>query len=357
MHVSEARLAANRANGLKSKGPTSAEGKIRSRANSYKHGMTGAGVVMPAEEAAEVERRAAEFEADYRPGTGAGKAMVRRAAMLSVRLERCEAQEAAAVSENVHAAEAKFDEARETEVDILMGDLAEHPGPALRNLMRMPEGVDRMIAVWGEIRWDLARGDGSRWGREHDAMAIGLSGRKPGGFGMNRIEALVMAFHFLFQHLEEDDGAGLDRPARSRWARQELLGEIDATVARLKAHRSTLNLEEIAADRAGARARALFDPSKEATLARKYEAAAERGMHRALQEMRAAEKAAAAATRPGPARAPAVAAASPRLGSFSEGGPARPEPPATTPEEPRSGVVTGSGRVPIAIGRADRASS
>ncbi len=35
---------------------------------------------------------------------------------------------------------------------------------------------------------------------------------------------------------------------------------------------------------------ALFDPSKEATLARKYEAAAERGMYRALRELRQIEK-------------------------------------------------------------------
>ena len=37
--------------------------------------------------------------------------------------------------------------------------------------------------------------------------------------------------------------------------------------------------------------RALFDPSAEATLARKYEAAAERGFFRALKELRQVEKA------------------------------------------------------------------
>jgi hypothetical protein len=36
--------------------------------------------------------------------------------------------------------------------------------------------------------------------------------------------------------------------------------------------------------------RAMFDPSKEATLARKYEAAAERGLYRALKEFRQVEK-------------------------------------------------------------------
>jgi hypothetical protein len=53
--------------------------------------------------------------------------------------------------------------------------------------------------------------------------------------------------------------------------------------------------------RAEAVARAMFDPSKEATLARKYEAAAERGFFRALKELRQLEKQAKAAESPAPA--------------------------------------------------------
>jgi hypothetical protein len=65
----------------------------------------------------------------------------------------------------------------------------------------------------------------------------------------------------------------------------------------------------IAADRAGAANRSLFDPSKVARLARKYKAAADRGMHRALEEMKAVE---AEAEMGAPAPIPA-----PPLGSFS----------------------------------------
>jgi len=46
MIVSDARIAANRANALKSTGPRTAEGKERSRCNALKHGMTGAGVAL-----------------------------------------------------------------------------------------------------------------------------------------------------------------------------------------------------------------------------------------------------------------------------------------------------------------------
>ena len=55
MEVSEARLAANRANAKHCKGPTSELGKSISRRNSLKHGLTGAGVVVPEGDQAEVE--------------------------------------------------------------------------------------------------------------------------------------------------------------------------------------------------------------------------------------------------------------------------------------------------------------
>jgi len=77
--------------------------------------MTGAGVALPSEDGAEVERRFAGFEADYRPATEAGRAPVRRAATLSVRLDRRAIQEAAAISTRIRAAVADFDEAREGE--------------------------------------------------------------------------------------------------------------------------------------------------------------------------------------------------------------------------------------------------
>ena len=56
MPATEAQIRANQAN-ARLGGPKTEAGKARSRANSYKHGLTGAGVVLPIEESAEVERR------------------------------------------------------------------------------------------------------------------------------------------------------------------------------------------------------------------------------------------------------------------------------------------------------------
>ena len=55
--ISPARLAANRSNANMSTDPRSAAGKARSRRNAVKHGLTGAGVALPTEDAAQVEAR------------------------------------------------------------------------------------------------------------------------------------------------------------------------------------------------------------------------------------------------------------------------------------------------------------
>jgi len=355
MIASEARIAANRANAMKSTGPRTAEGKERSRANSYKHGLTGSGVVLPAEDAEEIRRRSEGFQAEFGPATEAGRALVRRAAMLSIRLERCAVQEAAAISKDVRHAGDDFDEARMAEVDDLMGSIGEEPASCSRRLRRMPEGVDRMIAAWLELRSDLGHGDKVRWSAEHEELAENLTGRRPDGFGTSRVRVLSRAIRGDFDLLGADEGPSKDVAARRQWARERMIEIVDAEVARLTAHRETLDLDAIEADREGAAARALFDPSKGATLARRYEAAAERMMYRALREMKQVE----AANEGRPDSSRAVPEAGGRLGSFfpADAGGSKPLDPATArtgavpskpPEPPRP---VASSYVPISIGR------
>ena len=352
MIASEARIAANRANALKSTGPRTDEGKERSRGNAVKHGLTGAGVALSPEDAALVEARLAGFQQDFRPVTEAGKDLVRRAAVLSVRLERCVIQEAAALSRRIGAARDDFDEGREAEVDALFAGLIDAPAASVRRLLRMPEGVDRMLDAWADLRADLAHEDGSRWGQAHAMMALRLTGREPGGFGIPRVEALARAFDGDFRLLEKGDGAGLDDRGRREWARRALLSLIDQMTATLRDHLAKLDLGKIDADRERAGDVALFDPSKAACLARKYEAAAEREMHRAIREMRAIE--AEAAARPAAVSAPTPASA---LGSFSpvtvsEFVRKRPTPAPASAEAP-----AGSSFVPISAGRAPNGSN
>ncbi|WP_435016219.1 hypothetical protein TA3x_003783 [Tundrisphaera sp. TA3] len=108
MPATPAQIEANRKNALKSTGPASEEGKARSRANSLKHGMTGAGVVLPKEDAAEVERLADAFRAELKPEGEVGEALVRRMAVHVVRMDRAVVQESAALSTHVREAKEAF---------------------------------------------------------------------------------------------------------------------------------------------------------------------------------------------------------------------------------------------------------
>ena len=108
MPASEARIKANQANAAKSRGPKTVEGKERSRRNALKHGLTGAGVVLPEADAAEVERRTAAFGEELLPVGEIEMALVRRAALNSVRMERGADQQAAAPAGRVRRVEAEF---------------------------------------------------------------------------------------------------------------------------------------------------------------------------------------------------------------------------------------------------------
>jgi hypothetical protein len=207
MPATQAQIDANRRNARLSSGPKTEVGKNRSRANALKHGLTGAGVVLHEEDAAEVERLARAFQDELKPPGEAGQVLVRRMATLAVRMERSVEQEAAALSRRVRDALDRFE---------------------------APEGVDA---------------------------------------------------------------------------------------------------EEAERLRAEAGGIALFDPSREAALARKYEAAAERGFFRALKEIRQLKK------EPGRSQvtteAAQVRASLAQLGSFLQGEPsARPAAPPAPSKAP-----------------------
>lgn len=79
---------ANRRNALRSTGPTSVEGKQRSRMNAYRHGLTAETVIRGLEDADDYEAFQAAVISDYDAETAVERELVLRLASLLWRLRR-----------------------------------------------------------------------------------------------------------------------------------------------------------------------------------------------------------------------------------------------------------------------------
>jgi hypothetical protein len=317
MHVSEARLAANRLNGLKGKGPTTEAGRLNSRKNSLKHGLTGEGVVVPEGDAEEIQARAEALTADMKPKSPAGLILITQMATLSVRAERAAEQELAQTSMRVRNAADAFDEERIERANELFEGLADDPRNNLRKLKKMPEGVELLVDAWTDLRHDLTAEPAAIWTAEQLEQAARMTGLKAQHARGSRLGALSRGFWGDFAALGEGEGAGLDEEFRREWARAQLLERIDAEIADLEAHYETLDFQTIALDRLEAGQRALFDPSKPASLARRYESEARNGFFKALKEFHRVEAEHEASVEATPSR-PAPTLPEPKMGSFRE---------------------------------------
>ena len=284
MACSEAQREANRQNSQRSTGPKTLEGKEASRRNALKHGMTGAGVVIPGEDQFLVAERFEDLAAKFAPDDDPfALVLAQKAAMLWVRGERCYRHDVAATAERVRNAGAAFDETRRTEADHLFETISASPATNVRRLWAMPEGVDLLLGEYRKLRDIAGRGT---WTTDHAGYLDHCMGHRPKAVSRSRCEVLDRAIQGKFDELRPEDGAGLDPVARARWAKGEMVRLIDAEIALLEAHRGTLDLEAIAISRAEAGERALIATSPEALLDRKYEAATERALFRALHELK-----------------------------------------------------------------------
>ncbi len=288
--ATEAQIRANRENSKKSTGPKTQEGKERVRRNALKHGLTGSGVALPSEDQAEITRSFLALQNELRPSNELAEKLVRRTAFLFVRLERCEKHETSETSKRVRHAVEKFDDERLAAVEELAAKIEREPATTSRRLQMTPEGIDWLLDQWEILQDELfKKGNRLYWTNNHRARFELLLGRNPADWRLGRLAILSDAVAGFFLNLEKEDGPGLEGEARADSARGELGRMIDEEMARLKDVRVNLDPKAIEQDRAEAVDRTLFDTSKEAVLARKYEAATERALFRTLKELRQVE--------------------------------------------------------------------
>ncbi len=308
MSSSPARIAANRANAQLSTGPRTEQGKAASRGNALKHGLTGAGVVVLDEDAGAIQDRFERLEAEMGPKTELARILVRRVALLSVRLERSAREEASRLNAAMRNAAVAFDYARQAEVERLADWIAASPATNARRLRQTPEGIDWMVRTWRELQEDLGNPH-IPWSAEHNQRAENLTGRRPSDFRVARFSALAGATRGDFTFLDGADGGDLDADSRQHWARCALATLIDAEIAKLQALRDKLDPSTVDLDRAEAPRRALLDRTPAGLLARRHEAAAERGLFKTLRQFEQVQ----AAGQVPPETDPALASFSPGL--------------------------------------------
>ncbi len=350
MPASEARIASNRRNAALSTGPRTPEGKAASRGNALKHGMTGGGVVLPAEAATEAERLAGELAVEMRPSNPLAMILVKRVAAHAVQLDLCVRQEQAGRDERVRHAATRFDAEQAADVDRLFEGILDEPEAVVRQLGRTPRGVDRMLRAWDSILDDLRDFRRVPFTVEHQRLAEALAGRSPGGRPSTRLGVIcdVLASAKI-DGLEpgELDLASMSDEQAFAWARDQFVGLIAVEVARLGDLKEELDPSVDERDRAEAGERVLVDLSTAGVLARKYEAAAERGLYRALKEFRQVEaevKAEAKVAAPEVVEPGAGA-----LGSFFQGE----APPPAPSVQPFPKAVSAPMPVPLIIGGSD----
>jgi hypothetical protein len=363
MPTSEARSAASKLNGCKSVGPTSTSGKQISSRNSLKHGLSGQGIVIAEVDEDEVERRKSVLLLEMAPKTMMGAILVGQMAMLSVRMERCAEQEIAAVASRMRNAASDFDDARYQRAEELLLGLGENPRGNLRRLLKMPEGVELMFQSWKDLRSDLNREGKPLWTAAHLVQAANLLGIRDEDSRRSPIGQLSKGVWGDFANAIDDESEDVDQAVSKAQAVVKLLETIDEEIADLEELYETLDFKTIALDRAEAGPRASFDPSKEASLARRYESEARRGYYKALTEFRAVEAEAAEKAASAPRVAtPLPAPTSNTLGSSREmPSPALRQPvkPMPAASRPVSGVISSEVEVargadgrPISVARA-----
>ncbi len=318
MPTSEARIAANQRNSLFSTGPKSIEGRRIAARNSLKHGLSGAGTVLAADDHAEVERLDRAFTNEMGPKSELGSELVHHLASITVRLRRASRQEFAATDERVRNAPENFDNERDAMAETLFEALHENPRANLRKLRRTPEGVILLLEAWHELKADLTRPSKPRWTAAQMVTMGNLLGIREEDVRGSQIGVLSDAIWGDFDRLGDHEGGNLKEDDRKAWARQQVAELIDETCADLEAHAETFDYETIELDRAESGDRALFDTSKPAVLARRYESELSRRLLKTLNEFKEAEARAAevAASKPKPSAA-APPPASP-LASFRE---------------------------------------
>ena len=253
MICSEARLAANRRNALKSTGPRTPEGKARSRANALKHGLCSTVVV--AEDAELVKRRTLDYFFALKPQNELQGWLVDQVAILSIRIDRCERIERRVRDKVSLRAELTWDDDRRHEAQILGSMIAKNPDTTVEALRRTPHGCEWLMGRWAMLAYVADANEGC-WTEEQTELAFDLlatprafrAGMKPGAsinfdgrLDAPEVDLAAVARREIAALKEQRDVVGdLDEVERVL-VESDLNNDSDPELRRLRRYESTMH--------------------------------------------------------------------------------------------------------------------
>ena len=225
--TSTARIEANRKNSLRSTGPRTPEGKARSRRNGLKHGLTGAYLVLPGDDGPAIAERVEAWSADFRPSNRAESWLVERAAVASVRLDRCVRRECATLAELVARAGDGWDAKQAEAAAAVAADILTAPVAAVAALSRTAAGLDWLIGRWRTVEAQARRDGMLPLGNLHYALRLlgvprpplagdGTAASTLWGMGLGALEEMLLVPTEAYYGLTPAEGATLEERARRR---------------------------------------------------------------------------------------------------------------------------------------------
>ena len=158
----------------KSTGPRIDACKIEARKNALKPGLSGAGVVLPAEESNAVSERLAQWHSSLKPWNVWEEWCAEQVVILSIKIERCQDHENALRIGLVERASTTWDADRKLAASLLGEKLPKHPETIAQRLRASAHGCDWMIDRWRRLAEVLERK--GAWSERQSALALDLLG-------------------------------------------------------------------------------------------------------------------------------------------------------------------------------------
>jgi hypothetical protein len=274
--LSQARLDANRRNAQKSTGPRTPEGKAITRQNALKHGLSGTGVVVHPDDKERLKVRLEDWTRDLDPQDAVEAWMVGRAALASVRVDRCATQEQAKLDDRLETATDAWHDGQQRAAAECARRLETKPKSTLEVLMNRAAGCEWLVNAWADLGEALAtHGHLDRQELSHMLRLLGETNTPPSGSPLASIWAAA-------QSLLPDRDATPDAATNAQAARLALNNFMKAEFDRLQERAQQLSAEADGDELSRARNLVLFDDSDDAQKMARYEKANSAEVHRFL---------------------------------------------------------------------------